>query len=387
MRSFAAPPALEIFAVEDSSAQFVWRMLPTGGLTLRLTALANARDRTDRSHTINVSTDGLPGSVDIYDLIPNRNYRLQVTGTGLPARGHIETFRTLPPPPGERLLRLATMNDLHIGVSYFGVVGTMRERNLGPDDEASGLRCARAAFAQASAWGVDRFVFKGDMVHTGAADEWAAARELIEATDTPWDMVLGNHELKLDPQSAVAELKTWGYDASEPVRVRDLPGLRLVFVESAEHRTDRGTLANLHDSIVDAARTTDLPVMIFLHHNLQVRDPAWMLPVGIPARQATPLLDDIARVKPTALVASGHTHRHRRRDHKGVQVIEVGSTKDFPGTWAGYDIYEGGVRQVVRRVVGPAVQPWLDRTRHVALTAWGRWSPGRFDDRCFTHHW
>jgi len=384
MRSLAAPPALGIFAIEDTTAQFIWRTLPKGELRLQLTPLGTADDD---SQTMTVPTNGLPGSADIENLMPGRRYRLHVTGSGQSPKGHVETFQTLRPPPGEPLLRLATVNDLHIGVDYFGVVGTMRERNLGPEDEASGLRCARAAFAQSTEWGVDRFVIKGDLVHTGAPDEWAAARELIEAANTRWDMVLGNHELKPDARSAAAELKTWGYDVSDPVRVRDLDGIRLVFVESAEHQTDRGTLANLHDDIIDAMRTTDLPVMVFLHHNLQVRDPAWMLPVGIPARQATPLLDDIARVKPTALVASGHTHRHRRRDHRGVQVVEVGSTKDFPGTWAGYDIREGGVRQVVRRVTGQNVLPWLDRTRHVALTAWGRWSPGRMNDRCFTHHW
>lgn len=387
MRSLAAPPALWVFAVEDTAAQFVWRALPKGEMVVRVTGVADAADRTDRVRTINVTTDGLPGSIDINDLEPGRRYRLEATGSGLSPRGHVEHFETLRPPPGEPLLRLATMNDLHIGVDYFGVAGTMRERSLGAGDEASGLRCARAAFQQATEWGIDRLVIKGDLVHTGSAEEWATARALVEATETPWDLVLGNHELKPDAHSAVAEMKTWGYDVSEPVRINDLPGVRLVFIESAEHRTDRGTLANLHDDIIDAARTTDLPVMVFVHHNLQVRDPAWMLPLGIPARQATPLLDDLARVKPTALVASGHTHRHRRRDHRGVQVIEVGSTKDFPGTWAGYDIREGGVRQVVRRVVGPSVLPWLDRTRHVALTAWGRWSPGRLDDRCFTHRW
>jgi len=387
MRSFAAPPALWIFAIEDTSAQFVWRALPKGELILRVSPLANTNGPAEPARTIEVSTDGLPGSVDIDELEPGRRYRLDITGSAVGSNGQTEIFETLRPPPGERLLRLATMNDLHIGVDYFGVVGTMRERDLGVDDEASGLRCARAAFDQASAWGFDRLVIKGDLVHKGTSEEWAAARLLVEATNKPWDMVRGNHEMKPDPRSALAELKTWDYDGSEPVRCTDLSGVRLVFVETAEHRTDRGTLANLHDLVVDAARMTDLPVMIFLHHNLQVRDPAWMLPVGIPARQANPLLDDIARVKQNAVVTSGHTHRHRRRSHNGVQVVEVGSTKDFPGTWAGYDIREGGIRQVARRVVGPAVLPWLDRTRHVALTAWGRWSPGRLDDRCFTHHW
>jgi hypothetical protein len=66
---------------------------------------------------------------------------------------------------------------------------------------------------------------------------------------------------------------------------------------------------------------------------------------------------------------------------------EVGSTKDFPGGWAGYAVHEGGVRQVVRRVSAPDVLPRLEHTRRAALGVWQHWSPGRLTDRCFTIPW
>jgi hypothetical protein len=43
-------------------------------------------------------------------------------------------------------------------------------------------------------------------------------------------------------------------------------------------------------------------------------------------------------------------------------VTEVGSPKDYPGTWAGYVVHEGGIRQVVRRVAAPEVIRWTEST-------------------------
>ena len=86
-------------------------------------------------------------------------------------------------------------------------------------------------------------------------------------------------------------------------------------------------------------------------------------------------------------MTAGHSHRHRRRTHRSVTITEVGSPKDYPGTWAGYVVHEGGVRQVVRRVDRPDCIRWTEYTRRAALGLWGQWSPGRLDDRCFSLTW
>ena len=49
----------------------------------------------------------------------------------------------------------------------------------------------------------------------------------------------------------------------------------------------------------------------------------------------------------------------------------------FPGTWAGYAVHEGGIRQVVRRVAAPDAIAWTDRTRHGLGGMWGLIAPGR----------
>ena len=47
----------------------------------------------------------------------------------------------------------------------------------------------------------------------------------------------------------------------------------------------------------------------------------------------------------------------------GAESIEVGCVKDFPGVWAEYRVYEGGVMQVVHRVSTPDALGWSNRCR------------------------
>jgi hypothetical protein len=138
---------------------------------------------------------------------------------------------------------------------------------------------------------------------------------------------------------------------------------------------------------VEAAATSPTPVVVLLHHQLMTTPVPTHLPVGIPRAEAEPFLDALAAAQPATLVTSGHTHRHRRRNRGPLVITEVGSTKDYPGAWAGYVVHEGGIRQVVHRIGAPDVLAWTDTSKAAALGAWGRWSPGRLPDRCFTHRW
>jgi hypothetical protein len=87
------------------------------------------------------------------------------------------------------------------------------------------------------------------------------------------------------------------------------------------------------------------------------------------------------------MMSSGHTHRHRRHHHGPIVVTETGSTKDYPGTWTGYAVHEGGIRQVTRRVTEPDAIAWTEHTRWAMAGWWGEWSPGPRSHRCFTHVW
>ena len=106
-------------------------------------------------------------------------------------------------------------------------------------------------------------------------------------------------------------------------------------------------------------------------------------PPGIPFEESRALLDALAAAKPATLVTCGHRHRNRRYDYGPLVITEVGSTKDYPGGWAGYKVFEGGIIQIVRRTSRPDVISWTETTRRAVNGQWRRWSPGRLDDRCF----
>ena len=86
--------------------------------------------------------------------------------------------------------------------------------------------------------------------------------------------------------------------------------------------------------------------------------------------------------------AAGHTHRHRvrRMTRSGAVSIEVGCTKDFPGTWAEYKVYEGGVTQVVHRISSPAALAWSESCRTLYAdfgVDYESYALGTLGDRCF----
>jgi Icc protein len=70
----------------------------------------------------------------------------------------------------------------------------------------------------------------------------------------------------------------------------------------------------------------------------------------------------------------------------GVPSIEVGCTKDFPGTWAEYRVYEGGVMQVVHRMSSPEALAWSESCRSLYSdfgVDYASYALGTLADRCF----
>ncbi len=77
---------------------------------------------------------------------------------------------------------------------------------------------------------------------------------------------------------------------------------------------------------------------------------------------ASDTLDELFRRRP-AIVAytAGHTHRHLvRAAGGGVPSIEVGCVKDFPGTWAEYEVYDDGLLQIVHRMSSPDTETLIE---------------------------
>lgn len=326
-----------------------------------------------------------PGAVWITGLTADSAYTLHLTTSGQQHKaGH---FRTLARPPGAEVFRFATVNDVHIGERAFGhwprIVDTSGHTLPHPQ------RCLRAALTEAQAWGAQMVVVKGDMTHRGQAAEFEIIAQELAATGLPVHAVLGNHDVYKGAADGRAILRQAGVNAPDGPAAVDVPGLRIVLAHTAVSGHSAGTVDDeQRQELVRLVAEADRPCFVATHHYPQRWRVPNLWPPGIPGPQARALLSALNAANPATMVASGHSHRHRRHLHQGVMThAEIGSTKDYPGAWAGYAVHEGGIRQLVARVASPDCIAWTELTRSTVFGLWGWWAPGLRNHRCFSLVW
>ena len=100
------PTPTQIWAVEDTCCQVTWGHLPAGPVTAVWPG-----------GKITVEHTGGPGAVEISGLTPDTEVTLSISWRG---GSRALTARTLAPPPGELLCRIATVSDLHLGSWHWG---------------------------------------------------------------------------------------------------------------------------------------------------------------------------------------------------------------------------------------------------------------------------
>ena len=369
--SSAVPVRLEVFAVEDSSAQLSWAGVRPGALRIRWDG-----------GQIDLDTDGGPGTAELGGLVAATTNDVEISGDGWSRRLRVTTLAS---PPGAELFRFATISDLHLGREHFGLAHSIREHDV---DELHPTRCARSAIDDLTRWGAQRLVVKGDIVDARHPEAWDEAALLLQPVTMPVDLLCGNHD-RAGPGSAdpIAQSIRVGLALVDDVVTVDVPGLRLVMFDSAVDELDIGRWHHAEELCVAAVATAPGPAMLLVHHHPQPLPFPIYLPRGIPGPIARRFVAALTEANPAVIGTSGHTHRNRRHNLSGIPWTEVGSTKDYPGVWAGYVVHEGGIRQVVRRVSRPDCLVWTERTRRCAGGLWGYWSKGSLDARCFTWRW
>jgi predicted phosphodiesterase len=383
---------VDVFAVESGAVQLSWSRLPVREATVEV-----------GDHSVDVECAppawhrrwgrplqaglGGPGALAFEGLEAGTVYEVTLRGTSLPRRS-AAVFRTLDEPPGRLLWKFATVGDCHIGQYRLGLRGRFHDPHPLPE----GLlpypeRSLLAAIGEAEAWGARTLVAKGDLTEEATFRETRRLVQILGEAEIPVHSVLGNHDVR-GKCDVAATLSEAGFDTSASARAVDLPGIRIVLGHSPVRGRHAGRLDPGHlDALERLAGDTDSPVAVILHHPPRPLPVQTVYPPGIGWGDSVELTRRLRRANPSVLILSGHTHRNRRYRVRGVEVAEVGSTKDYPGQWAGYSVYEGGIRQVVRRVSRPDVIAWTDMTGRVLAGVWGRWSPGRMADRCWTIDW
>ncbi len=369
---FTALPAIEVFAVDHEGAQIAWRGLAAGALT----AVVDNRE-------ILLGEAGRAGVGEIRGLAAGSSHRVDLyVGRVLTRR---ITVHVPPRLPGRLLAKIATISDMHLGEKSFGLTRTMRDRSDATDHYP--LRCTLAAVREAKSWGAQLIVFKGDITQSGLPAQWDLFDRVLDELDLPIMAVPGNHDVvgirgSIDHHRA---LGLRGLDSHE-VQIHDHGATRVIAVDSTIPKKGSGTFHGRFDALMSAV-DTDQRVLIFTHHHLEYAPVRYFWPPGVRSTESEGVLEALAGVNPDILISSGHTHRNRSRTVAGMLVTEVGSVKDHPGVWAGYEVHEGGIRQTVRRVAEPSCVEWTDRTSTAVAGVWGRWSPGSIDQRSVSHLW
>jgi 3',5'-cyclic-AMP phosphodiesterase len=367
-------PGLSLFAVEDTAAQLVWRSPPPEG------AVVQAADS-----SVEVPGGAGPVAVVLDHLPPASTVDVRVDGRT------VGRVRTLAPPPGELLCRFATVSDLHVGERGFGLLPRFHERGERTTAESYAARCGRAALAEAAAWGAERVVAKGDLTWSGRGYQWEAVGAVLASSPVPVHATLGNHDVVPRAVDGRAVLARHGIDVRrDGPEVVDLPGVRIVIGHSADAGHRIGVVDEAQRAALVEAAAGGPPggaSFVTMHHYVDPLPFGSRYPRGIERSSGQELLRALAAAQPRTFLSFGHTHRHRRKVHHGMPATEVGSTKDFPGVWAGYAVHEGGIRQVVRRVAEPSCLAWTERTRSSVLGLWGPWAAGRLRWRCFSWRW
>ena len=233
-------------------------------------------------------------------------------------------------------------------------------------------------------------VVKGDAAHQQRAADFAQLGQLLDELPDEVAVLLipGNHDLNghtADPLPAKVGARGVPYviDAD----CLDLPGIRVVVGNTVIPGRGHGSVAATADHMAELVAGARGPWLLGIHHQLQPHRWPTHYPAGVAAPESTTFLDRLAGLNPAGLVTSGHTHRNRARRHGPLVATEVGSTRDWPGVWAGYAVHEGGIRQVVRRIAAPEALAWLEPSHRALLGHWETWAQGSRPQRCLTHPW
>jgi Icc protein len=306
------------------------------------------------------------------DLTPSTGYRFDGVA-----------FSTLPRPGGERLATVATVNDLHFGEVECGRV---HGEDVGPILRSPAgappypAMMAAAAAAEIAGTAPDLVVAKGDLTADGCAEQYAAFQACWSpAVGDRLVVTLGNHD---HPAAGPAF-------AAPPLETRTLDGVTVAVVDTSRPGHAGGWLSgDALEALDELAGRADRPVLVFGHHPVRDAGAAdWMGDGSALDQPSTDALVALVARRPAVRgYFAGHTHRNRVRRFPAsgaVPFAEVAATKDFPGSWAEYRVFEGGVLAVHRRISSPPALEWSEKCRALVFGLYPRYALGALDDRCF----
>jgi len=292
---------------------------------------------------------------------------------------------TLSRPEGELLCRFATVNDVHFGEIEAGRIDDHAHgpiQRAAPGEPPYPETMNHGAAAEIAALDAAAVIVKGDLSQDGRPEEWAAFEACYRNRfGDRLQVVRGNHD---------AYKGQTGYAGDQWIA---LPGVAVALLDTViPLQTTGNLLAPQLEWLETHSAAADTPVIVMGHHQ------QWLVGAaggtdhrsegyfGLHPDASDALADVIARNPRIVAYTAGHTHRHRVRHMPcGVPSIEIGCVKDFPGTWAEYRVYDGGITQVVHRISTREALSWSERCRHLYSdfgVDYETYALGALEDRC-----
>lgn len=296
---------------------------------------------------------------------------------------HGLVWRTLPRPPGERLATVTAVNDLHFGETQCGMfigmdLGPILTSPPGAPPYPSLMN--GVAVAEMARLDPDAVIIKGDVTTVGTSEEYAAFEACYRPTfGSRLYVTRGNHDNR----------ETFSAFATPPYQAITVPGAIVVLLDTSRPGEGAGYLdVEQLDWLDELAAGAGRPVLVFGHHPcFEPGAEDWMgAGSHMAVKDSQALVEVVARRSAIVGYLSGHTHRNRVRRFAAtgdVPFAEVGSVKDFPGSWAEYRIFEGGILQVHRRLADPAALAWSESCRALFAGLYPGYASGELADRCF----
>ncbi|MDH3211121.1 MAG: metallophosphoesterase [Myxococcales bacterium] len=358
----------EVFGVTESSLTLAFAVEDASGPV-------DAEARVVLDGEPRIASAGIAGTrlVRIEGLAPATRYRIGIEVAGADPALHDpyfpESVCTLPRPDAALVGSFATLNDLHFGEPRFG--GVLSE-DFEFGDEAPDSPLVRESDTEVPYWrfmnedaidevnalGVDTTIIKGDIADRGRPEQFEAAARAFARFEMPHHAFLGNHDyyglndgLEVDGYALLGQPRA--------PRTLDLGGWRLVLLETVEPGEHHGVFPDERlrwlEAALEETRECATPTLLLMHHQPVPPEHRDHYPntIGIESDHSLALFDAIGRHPQVRGVLIGHTHRNRVRRHPAsgtVPFVEVNCTKDYPGGFAHYRLFEdGSFRQEVRR--------------------------------------
>lgn len=288
-----------------------------------------------------------------------------------------EAFTTLPR-PGERLSSFVTVNDVHFGETVCGFiegdeVGPVFSAPEGAEPYPEMMN--RHVVAEITALAPEAVVVKGDLTSNGTLAEYEAfLARYGSAFGDRLHHVRGNHE----SYHALAV-------ANAPFQEITLEGAVVALLDTSRDLQVNGELSSEQlEALDELGARAEVPVVVLGHHPVwdarlhERRDDHFNLKPG----STEALLEVFARRPALVTYAAGHTHRNAVVTVDGVDCVEVASVKEFPGAFAEYQVFDGGILQVIRRATHPEAMAWSALTSTMYGGYFAMYAYGSLAERC-----